>query len=65
MRNVTMSAQQLGDVIVIPRWDPCSFEGQEDGATLLRVTDEPAFAAPGFRNFHHSWFQPVDSGSGK
>ena len=41
-----------GDVIVVPSWNVYSLEGQEDGATLLRVSDEPAFAALGFRNFH-------------
>ncbi|MDX3898944.1 MAG: cupin domain-containing protein [Sphingobium sp.] len=39
-----------GDVIVVPSWNQFEIAGGRDGATLLRVTDEPVFEKLGFRN---------------
>ena len=45
--RVTMTR---GDVLVVPSWFAFSIEGGANGATLLRVTDEPVFQKLGFRD---------------
>jgi gentisate 1,2-dioxygenase len=55
--NVRMTVEQFGtveltrgDVIVIPCWHAFSIESLSEQSQLIRVSDEPAMRALGFRD---------------